>query len=464
MEINKSENNVAKEKSSSLLNIPATFLKKISFNFSLSDRGKELEPGEHNNFEFSNNNNISYSLNELINNVEKIFDNDDVFNSVKELANEVNDISEANHVLLIISNEIDKLCNSNLKTDQKNLFKLPGAFLENFVFPEDYINKAAQLKNKCSSIQTELEFKSCLQNVIDLIKQVYAESEVQKQELEKFIFNVGLQISKIGDDLNSTVEKQTSDFILQNDLNEQMNNAVNGLNNDIASFTDLDTLKSSVKSQLDALKSLVDEERKVVKAHESRVKESVQVLAKKVDRLKMEAQELRERVHKEKENALRDPLTNMYNREAYDNKIKKLIKESKGNAKDLSLMLWDIDHFKKFNDTYGHVIGDKVLKAVSNKLDQSLKHDYFLARYGGEEFVMILPNVSVSKAQSFANRVREEISKITFLLKGNQIKITISCGIAVMHEKDTAESLLERADKALYEAKNNGRNCVEINN
>lgn len=462
METQTTDKNSTKDKYSSLLMMPASLLKKFTSKSKSNKTDQEFKSDNYDGLESKNTESISQILIELINNTQKLFLDNEAFDSVKILAHGITNTSEANHVLLVFTDVINSLSNKYILDKQDVLFTVPGVIIDKFKFPVDYKSQSKQLKDQCDTIQSPLELKTSIQSVFELINCVYTDSVDQKKELEAFLFNVGIQISRIGDELQSAVEKQTSDLKIQNELNAQMNNAVNDISKNVISANDLDSLKITVKSQLDSLQHLVEEERHVVKVHESRIKESVQVLANKVDKLKMEAQELREKVKKEKENALRDPLTGLFNREAYDNKINSLISDSKINQKFASLLIWDVDHFKKFNDTYGHVIGDKVLKAVANKLGLSLKGNYFLARYGGEEFVMILPGVTASEAVHFANNIREEISRVTFLFKSKPIKITISCGIADIHAKDNAECLFERADKALYEAKKKGRNCVQI--
>ncbi len=457
------DKNTAKDKYSSLLMIPTSLLKKLTFSTNPNKTEQESVSDNNKKSEVQYIETLSQILIELINGTQNLFLNNEAFDSVRKLAHEISNISEANHVLLVFTDVINSLSNEYILNKQDVLFTLPGLIIEKFKFPEDYKDQVKQLKNQYDNIQSPLELKSSIQRVFELINSVYIDSIDQKNELETFLFNVGVQISRIGDELHSTVEKQTSDLKIQNDLNAQMNNAVNDISENVITAKDLDTLKITVKSQLDSLQHLVEEERHIVKEHETRIKKSVHVLANKVDQMKIEAQELREKVKKEKENALRDPLTGLFNREAYDNEVNSIIKDSSTNHKAVSLLIWDVDHFKMFNDTYGHVIGDKVLKAVANRLSLSLKNNYFLARYGGEEFVMILPGVTADEAIQFADTIREEISRVTFLFKSKPIKITISCGIAITHEKDNTESLFERADKALYEAKKNGRNCVKLN-
>ena len=405
---------------------------------------------------------IAETLIAVIQNTQRLFKADDKFNSIKELAKDVEDISEVNHVLLELSTLIADLSEDFASDKLEEIYAIPGDIIEHYKFPEAYTEKSYELKSRCKNICSISEYKITVQNIFNLIEDIYKDSTVQKKELESFLLNVGFQISRIGEELHNFIGAQSSDFKLQSDLNIQMHDAVSSLSEDLLQADDLDILKDTVKVQLDTLQNLVKEERQVVKKHELSIKENMNFLASKVNKLKLEAQVLKEKVKIEKENALRDPLTGLFNREAYNKTIEALMDEAINSNTSLSLLVWDIDHFKKFNDKYGHVIGDKVLKAVTKKLANTLKENYFLARYGGEEFVMLLPNLNAAETMQYADSIREEVSRITYLFKGKPLKVTISCGIAVMHGENYAKNLFERADKALYEAKVNGRNCVKL--
>ena len=124
------------------------------------------------------------------------------------------------------------------------------------------------------------------------------------------------------------------------------------------------------------------------------------------------------------------------------------------------LLVLDIDHFKAVNDTYGHTIGDEVLKVVSDRLKGGLRNVDMLARFGGEEFVAVMPDSGSRVAMMVAERLRRAIADTPFVTAGLSIEIAISAGVAHLAASDTPQSLLDRADGALYEAKARGRNQV----
>ena len=466
MDTQDSDNDVLDNKSSGILSLPAAFIKKLYAN---NDQPSEVQADQQvigsEVYERESNediNEVSKSLSNLVSSAQELFQNHDAFGSVKNMAQAITDISDSNHVLISLANVLKKVSSKYVIEKQALVFGLPLEVLKKFKFSKDYQDRSTALQEKCKNIQSVTDLNECLRAIYDLFYNVYQDAYADKEELENFLFNIGAQISRIGDNLHNVAEEQASDLKVQGDLNLKMHDAVSLISKNIISGNDLASLKETVKVQLNTLQSIVEEERHIVKVQETRVNNSVKVLAKKVNELKLETLELRDKVQREKEQALRDPLTGLYNRQAYNDKISEIITSTKDYDSNLSLLIWDIDYFKKFNDMYGHVVGDRVLKAVADKLSKLLKDNYFLARYGGEEFAMLTPELSIEESKVYADHVRNEVSNIAFIIKGKKVQITISCGIASIQMNDNAQSIFERADKALYAAKEQGRNRVNI--
>jgi diguanylate cyclase (GGDEF)-like protein len=161
------------------------------------------------------------------------------------------------------------------------------------------------------------------------------------------------------------------------------------------------------------------------------------------------------------EKSFRDPLTKVGNRLAMDEALKRELTLSKRNSQCLSILMLDIDFFKKINDNYGHQTGDKTLKKMARTIQNVLRATDQVFRFGGEEFLVLLSGTGHDDAIIIADRMRREIEKSVFKAGTEEIKVTISIGVSTQRNSDTRESLLERADKALYIAKSNGRNKVE---
>ncbi len=159
------------------------------------------------------------------------------------------------------------------------------------------------------------------------------------------------------------------------------------------------------------------------------------------------------------EMSLKDELTGLFNRRCFNQVLPREMERAARYNQKLSLVLYDIDHFKKVNDTYGHQVGDVVLKELSNLIKNSLRNVDYLFRIGGEEFAIILTDTDLEGALAAAEKLRKRVEEYSFPHVG---KVTISLGVATMKPQDTPKTLLKRADDALYRAKRKGRNRVEF--
>lgn len=160
-----------------------------------------------------------------------------------------------------------------------------------------------------------------------------------------------------------------------------------------------------------------------------------------------------------------DGLTGLYNRRYLFETAEKELTASKRYKRNLSVLMLDIDYFKKFNDTYGHKTGDEVLKAVASTLAKTTRVDVdIVGRYGGEEFAIVLPETDLIQAKQLGERLRQNVEQITLISEMPELRITISIGVAAFdseQEETTLEGLFKQADAMLYKAKENGRNRVE---
>jgi diguanylate cyclase len=178
-----------------------------------------------------------------------------------------------------------------------------------------------------------------------------------------------------------------------------------------------------------------------------------------------ELQQMRNDVHHLKQETMRDTLTGIPNRRAFDNELTIRATESIDKGRPLCLIMIDIDHFKSFNDTYGHPVGDQVLRLVARTLEEGLRSTEMLARYGGEEFSVIVPNIKLRDCEKVAQRLRERIAVKDIVNQSKNEKLgrlTISLGIAQLQPGEPISEFIDRADRALYKSKEAGRNRVTM--
>jgi len=196
---------------------------------------------------------------------------------------------------------------------------------------------------------------------------------------------------------------------------------------------------------------------------EQKVQERTQAVTEINKQLELEVRERKRAQHAAELLARIDPLTGLFNRRHFSHLAEIEFKKAIRYNLPLSILIFDIDHFKDVNDTFGHQIGDKALIHVSQLFEQNARKSDVLARYGGEEFIALLPNTDFHEAEHTAERLRQTIEDAVMLIDGQSVRLTISIGVAsnvISGEVEDLGLLLKQADAALYEAKNHGRNRV----
>ena len=190
------------------------------------------------------------------------------------------------------------------------------------------------------------------------------------------------------------------------------------------------------------------------------IRQSTEYFTGRLDKAQEEIAALRAELKRSESDVYHDALTGAFNRRAFDQDLKGLLAQS---PQGTCLILADVDHFKNFNDTYGHHLGDNVLKAIAKRIGESCRDGVKLYRYGGEEFALLVPNSHQRKARHLADTMRRSLEKITLKdRRKDQLvnKISASFGVSEWQTNDTFESLIERTDSFLYDAKRLGRNRV----
>ena len=273
------------------------------------------------------------------------------------------------------------------------------------------------------------------------------------------------------------VDEVFSRHIGRNDLSkdvlllvEKFQSAVNKLadaveetgENNTTSTNELASFSAELKAAADghpAITNLVDS----VVAATSSVVVANKKLESQLEQSSQEVSRLRVSVETVQREALRDPLTGIHNRKSFDKKLVELSAKARAENTPLALIFADVDHFKNFNDTWGHQTGDQVLRLVAEVMNANIKGQDILARYGGEEFTIILPETSRENAIMLADRIRKSIEARRIKKRRTNAdlgSITMSMGVATLQPGESEDILVERADSLLYLSKANGRNCV----
>jgi diguanylate cyclase len=334
---------------------------------------------------------------------------------------------------------------------------------------------------------SEQEFKRALgyaNSAIDLLKRATIPPYPQFYEL-LYTYATGVNptlnarinaIFREGDPTVDLAERLYNEFLKAKDANERissvsdrMSKRIEAVHEAIDSAMDtasaysgtLQSATGDLSEDLDADALKLMARRLLTETH--RMQDANQELEQKLDASREDIQQLQRDLDDVRREAMLDPLTKIFNRKHFDDGLLHAYADAKGGSGPLSLMLLDIDHFKRFNDTWGHQTGDQVLRLVAMTLKSNIKGKDIAARYGGEEFAAVLPETDLEGAVILADNIRKAIQAKELLKRSTNEKlgrITASFGVAAYHKGDTPSSLIERADRCLYAAKNAGRNRV----
>jgi diguanylate cyclase len=228
------------------------------------------------------------------------------------------------------------------------------------------------------------------------------------------------------------------------------------------STNDLQELKPEVSKNIDEIRGGIDDfADRFNERHEATSERNLK-LTKQISQMEQETLELQVMLLENRAKLFYDALTGVYSRMAYDERIQQEIARWTRYDTPFSYVILDIDHFKRINDTYGHNAGDKALKIVAQLMTTYVRKSDYVFRIGGEEFVLLLTSTTAENASKLVEKMRKGIAAISLHFKGEPVNLTLSAGLTETRTGDDVESIYERADKALYKAKNSGRDCQII--
>ena len=408
--------------------------------------------------------------------LESIIDGMDVSDKVKEqLKDKIFDIKPTREIHVLLDDLKDILHDSGIvdgtesseNADKESINRILEhnelliRLIEFLPLEDDVKEQAEQLKEDFSHGVTTEDLPKALKLIAELISTMRSNVHREQKEFERFLKTLNGRLEEVDQYLqNSLIEYQQS---YQNglDLDDAVKEQVKSIGDSVSSIDNIEDMQNAVQSHLDKILTHIDLHRNKESERVAQVEEKNQQLSEQLKQLETESGKLRQQVLESKNKALIDQLTQLPNRMAYDERMHQEFARWKRYNSTLILMVWDIDFFKKVNDTYGHQAGDKVLKVVANLLQKNLRETDFISRFGGEEFVGLMPETTLGGGFKIAEKIRHSIEQLEFHYRGSKVKVTISCGISLFWENDTPETAFNRADKALYQAKDEGRNrCV----
>ncbi len=330
--------------------------------------------------------------------------------------------------------------------------------LEKIELPAELNEDVLRIQGQLEGEVAQSEWPDLLESISLLIRSMREKANEEKKSLETFLTQLTDQLQTL-DNFISGVEKDHQESIHEGQaLSDRMQDHIQNIGKTVDDAAELEQLKGAVRTRLQAISTHMTEFRSYEEDRDVRAQEKIDELNKKIRSMEEDSEKLRNKVKQERESAMMDQLTKVHNRLAYDERMEQEYARWKRYQTPLSLIVIDIDLFKKINDNFGHIAGDKVLHTVAQNLEQNIRETDFLARYGGEEFVIIMPDTSAQEGLAVAEKVRAAVEECGFHYRGDSVKVTISCGVGEFSQGDTAGRVFEKADEAMYRAKSEGRN------
>lgn len=343
--------------------------------------------------------------------------------------------------------------------DHKDFFRSRFNSLINTIdIPPQFNFGVDILKQRTKKKLSDSAYQKVIDDAVKLLLNIKQHSDKGQKDIEHFLSEIYQRINDIETHAESVSESTALSIESHQNFTLDLNAQVENIKNSTSNANELGDLKNNINQYLKEISHRLNEHKQDEETRQHQTHNQLVTMQDKLQRMEEEAAELKSHLKLAHEKAMHDPLTGIPNRLGYNERIKLEEARWKRYNQPLSIIVWDIDHFKAINDNHGHKSGDRTLSLVAQLLINNCRDTDFVARFGGEEFVMLLPNTHSENASILAESIREIISNSGFNANGKAINLTISCGISEFYETDSLESVFERADKALYTAKEQGRN------
>jgi diguanylate cyclase len=331
--------------------------------------------------------------------------------------------------------------------------------LDDLTLPERHRPQAEAMRDR---LQNGLNWYELLPILDDLATLMLAINDSGQHEFETYLKQLNGRLESFQSNLQAASTGHADNRSAAREMDTQIREQVDGLQSSMQEAADLDDLKHVLENHLEGLLGTLDQHQKQRDEREHEVAARLHGLAERVAHMEQEALGYREHLEEQRQKALIDPLTSLPNRAAWSERLDHEVSQWQQHGNTLMLAMLDLDHFKRINDNYGHLAGDKVLKIIASVLRKRLRGTDFIARFGGEEFVLLMPATVPAAGAKLLENLRASVEACPFHFKGEPVTITLSMGLTAFRPGEHSDAVLKRADQALYRAKHAGRNRVEL--
>ncbi|MBL0710878.1 MAG: GGDEF domain-containing protein, partial [Colwellia sp.] len=316
------------------------------------------------------------------------------------------------------------------------------------------------LLNLNNKLISDTSSDDILYHFIEIFDVIVADLQTERDSAENFLTTLNNTLQTVQGVVKKTLLTCERSQGTNNKINSKLQSQLLTMDSTVKKAISLEQVRVDINSQLLTITSTL--EKKSLFEHQSQqaLNKQLNEMATKVAQLEKQSQVFEEKLAEQQRKSMQDALTKLSNRAAFDDYFTKAMVRFYHQPYELALVVLDIDNFKNINDTYGHTAGDKTLQVIANTIQKKVSNDAFVARYGGEEFVIIYDNINKATVEKELNRLNKIIANLPFKFKNNKVSITLSIGVTHIKPDDNIHIAFERADKAMYTAKAQGKDQV----
>ena len=351
-----------------------------------------------------------------------------------------------------------------LKTTSSAKHPVSKEFIDRF---SDILNELSlseinlkQLSTVKSKITPDMSNDNLLDRFFEVFDVIVEDLRNERKTAKIFLSTLSETLSTVQSAVKTTIESSSESGLKHEKLNSILQKQVGEMSAEISNATSLSTIKADINEKLKRLATTLQKKSEFEIEQNNTLKAKMQEMSAQLETLKQESETFEKRIQEQQARSMEDALTKLANRACFDDYYAKAFMRFHNNNDDLAIVVFDLDDFKRINDTYGHTAGDKTLQVIAKTLKSYISENIFVARYGGEEFVLIMSKADKKAVLEQLETIRKHIAKLPFKFKNDKVSITVSIGVSHINKGDNTHTAFERADGALYQAKSQGKNQI----
>lgn len=352
--------------------------------------------------------------------------------------------------------------NKNIDSDSDEPFDITiveklSTSLSELPLSKEHTHNLLTIKKRLMAVQSSDEVLNHLMDIFDVI---VADFKDEQNNSKSFLTNLCATLTTVQTAVKETIDSHKSSQKTNDKINKKLQSQIMDMTGSVEKALSLNEVKEDISDKLQFIVKTLEQKSKFEKLNHQKLSDKLDDMSSKVERLEKQSQVFEEKLAIQQRKSMQDALTKLANRAAFDDYFAKAMVRFHHNPFELALVVMDIDDFKNINDTYGHTAGDKTLQVIANTIVKNVSKGVFVGRYGGEEFVLIYPKIDEKTLTSELNSLNKNIARLPFKFKNSKVSITLSIGATHIKSEDNIHIAFERADEAMYTAKQKGKNQV----